>query len=118
MTQLAAFTCQVELRCMAHPVSMCTWVGSCIASCISQAACPGPATRAGGEGEAPRRGRRIALSLHVARAAAGLGPEALAPGRALPACVRSVEDHGFTLTLGIPVRRCLRAGCPIPYLNA
>jgi len=54
----------------------------------------------------------------VARAAAGLGPEALAPGRALPACVRSVEDHGFTLTLGIPVRRCLRAGCPIPYLNA
>jgi hypothetical protein len=51
----------------------------------------------------------------VARAAAGLGAEALAPGRALPACVRSVEDHGFTLTLGISVRRRLRAGHPMPY---
>ena len=58
----------------------------------------------GGEEEAARRGRRIALSLHVAKAAAGVGAEALAPGRALPACVRSIEDHGFTLSLGIPVR--------------
>lgn len=40
---------------------------------------------------------------------AGVGAEALAPGRALPACVRSIEDHGFTLSLGIAVRgRCLR----------
>ena len=63
----------------------------------------------GGEEEAARKGRRIALSLHVAKAAAGVGAEALAPGRALPACVRSIEDHGFTLSLGIPVRA--RAAC-------
>ncbi|KAK9832620.1 hypothetical protein WJX81_004603 [Elliptochloris bilobata] len=59
----------------------------------------------GGDEEAPRRGRRIVLSLHVAKAAAGMGAEALAPGRVLPACVRSIEDHGFTLSLGVPGAR-------------
>jgi rRNA biogenesis protein RRP5 len=57
---------------------------------------PGPAPPGGG----PRR-KRVDLSLHVARANAGLGAGALRAGAALPGCVRSVEDHGYLLTLGI-----------------
>ena len=45
----------------------------------------------------------MGLSLHVARANFGLGAEALAPGLQLAASVRSVEDHGFILSLGIKV---------------
>ena len=45
----------------------------------------------------------MGLSLHVARANSGLGAEALAPGLQLAASVRSVEDHGFILSLGIKV---------------
>lgn len=43
------------------------------------------------------------LSLHVAKVNAGLGPEALAQGLQLAACVRSVEDHGFLLDIGVQV---------------
>jgi hypothetical protein len=32
------------------------------------------------------------------------GAEGLTEGRALPASVRSVEDHGYVLNLGIKVR--------------
>lgn len=46
----------------------------------------------------------MALSLHVARANSGLGAEGLSAGLALAACVRSVEDHGFLLSLGVKVR--------------
>ena len=54
--------------------------------------------RAGG-----KRGgkKRIGLSLHVARVNAGMSAEALAPGLQLAAAVRSVEDHGYILSLGI-----------------
>ena len=43
----------------------------------------------------------IELSLEVARVCAGVAAdEGLREGMALPACVRSVEDHGYTLLLG------------------
>ena len=47
--------------------------------------------------------KRIVLSLHVAKVNAGIGPAALIAGMQLPACVRSVEDHGFLLTTGVKV---------------
>lgn len=43
------------------------------------------------------------LSLHVAAVNAGISASALTKGLQVPACVRSVEDHGFLLTLGIQV---------------
>ncbi len=43
------------------------------------------------------------LSLHVAKANADMGPEALVAGLQLAACVRSVEDHGFLLDIGVEV---------------
>ncbi|BDA47226.1 probable protein RRP5 homolog [Coccomyxa sp. Obi] len=45
--------------------------------------------------------KRIVLSLHVAKVNAGIGAAALVPGMHLPACVRSMEDHGFLLTTGV-----------------
>lgn len=51
------------------------------------------------------------LSLHVAKVNAGIGPAALVPGMHLPACVRSVEDHGFLLTTGIQVESRLPRLC-------
>jgi hypothetical protein len=56
-----------------------------------------------GKGRGGRK--RVGLSLHVARANSGLGAEGLAAGLALAACVRSVEDHGFLLSLGVKVLR-------------
>ena len=56
----------------------------------------------GGEGKAKKK--RISLSLHVGRINSGLSASALSPGLALPAAVKSVEDHGYTLTFGIKAR--------------
>ncbi len=53
---------------------------------------------------APHKGKRaIELSLHVAKVNEGLGAESLTAGLQLAACVRSIEDHGFLLSLGIEV---------------
>ena len=51
------------------------------------------------------------LSLHVAKVNAGIGAAALVPGMHLPACVRSMEDHGFLLTTGIQVRSFTGQSC-------
>ena len=61
---------------------------------------------------APHKGKRaIELSLHMAKVNEGLGAESLTAGLQLAACVRSIEDHGFLLSLGIqvdwqPLRLC------------
>lgn len=47
--------------------------------------------------------KRVALSLHVARLAGGGGLEALQPGAVVPAAVKAVEDHGYSLSFGIKV---------------
>jgi rRNA biogenesis protein RRP5 len=47
--------------------------------------------------------KRITLSLHVSRTNSGMGMLGLAEGAVLPAVVKSVEDHGYVLTLGIKV---------------
>lgn len=47
--------------------------------------------------------KRVALSLHVARLAGGGGLEALQPGALVPAAVKAVEDHGYSLSFGIKV---------------
>ncbi len=65
------------------------------------AAAPAPGAKA------PRR--RVDLSLRVARANAGLRPDALRAGFALPASVASAEDHGYLLDFGI-------AGAPRAFL--
>lgn len=46
---------------------------------------------------------RIYLSLLLKEVQGGLGAEALVEGTALGAVVRSVEDHGYTLSFGIKV---------------
>ncbi|KAL4852689.1 rRNA biogenesis protein RRP5 [Chlorella vulgaris] len=53
------------------------------------------------DGSKKKATKRVMLSLRVSKMNGGLGPESLQGGMALPACVRSVEDHGFTLALGI-----------------
>ena len=50
--------------------------------------------------------KRVLLSLRVARQNAGYSADSLVEGLSLPACVRSAEDHGYTLTLGIKVASC------------
>jgi len=50
--------------------------------------------------------KKIWLSLRVGKVNASLGKEALVEGMALPACVKNVEDHGYSLTFGIKVRFC------------
>ena len=69
--------------------------------------------------DAGNKAKRALLSLHVARMNAELTPDTLEPGQCLPACVRAVEDHGYTLTLGIPVSPCipLRLGASINRLT-
>lgn len=71
-----------------------------------------PGGKQGGKGGgAPRK--RVDCSLRVSKMSAGLGPECLKEGMQLPACVRSVEDHGYLLALGIQVgarRRARGAG--------
>jgi hypothetical protein len=47
--------------------------------------------------------KRVALSLHIARLASSAGLEALQPGALVPAAVKAVEDHGYSLTFGIKV---------------
>lgn len=70
----------------------------------------------GGEGKTKKK--RISLSLHVGRINSGLSAAALTPGLALPAAVKSVEDHGYTLFFGIKVCmwpvKVLRV-CPLCY---
>lgn len=63
--------------------------------------------------------KRITLSLHVARMNGGISSAALQPGLVLPACVRSVEDHGYTLALGIKVHSIApsRAASLLAFLN-
>ena len=47
--------------------------------------------------------KKVTLSLRVAKLNGGVPADALTEGLALPACVKSVEDHGYTLDLGIKV---------------
>lgn len=47
----------------------------------------------------------MTLSLRVAKLNSGISADALQEGLPLPASVRSVEDHGYTLDLGIKVCR-------------
>ncbi|KAL4451480.1 hypothetical protein ABPG75_007142 [Micractinium tetrahymenae] len=54
-----------------------------------------------GEEEERKRRKRVDVSLRLSKLCAGLGPEAVREGLALPACVRSVEDHGYLLSFGI-----------------
>ena len=56
-------------------------------------------TLQGGEGSK----KRVHLSLHVGRINAGISAASAVPGTALPAAVKGVEDHGYTLSLGIKV---------------
>lgn len=45
--------------------------------------------------------KSVHLSLAVRKVNAGLSAETLQEGLALPACVTSIEDHGYSLTFGI-----------------
>lgn len=47
------------------------------------------------------KGKRIDVSLHVANVNAGITMDALKIDFALPACVTSVEDHGYILSFGV-----------------
>ncbi len=57
--------------------------------------------------------KKVTLSLRVSKLNAGVLADALTEGLALPACVRSVEDHGYTLDLGIKARTSLCNFCVI-----
>ena len=59
----------------------------------------------------------IELSLEVARVCAAVAAEGLREGMALPACVRSVEDHGYTLLLGPQGAEGECASLPRPMLH-
>lgn len=50
------------------------------------------------------KGKRVDLSLHVHHMNGGLTLLDLLPGLLLPAAVQQVEDHGYTLHLGIKAR--------------
>ena len=54
-----------------------------------------------GDGEGPKARKRIDLSTRLKYTNAGLTPASLKPGMVVSACVKSAEDHGYTLTLAI-----------------
>ncbi len=60
-------------------------------------------TTHGNNNKAKRAPRRISCSLRLASVCAGRGGEVVRDGALLPAVVRGVEDHGFTLQFGIKV---------------
>ena len=65
------------------------------------------------DASAPKKS--IQLSLRLKRLCKGLSAAALQQGAVVPASVRSAEDHGYTLDLGIKVgRREGVAGFPLP----
>jgi rRNA biogenesis protein RRP5 len=49
-----------------------------------------------------RESRKVHLSLRLADVCAGLDRGAAFDGAVLPACIRTVEDHGYALVLGAP----------------
>lgn len=61
----------------------------------------GADSSAGAGAGAPKKA--IQLSLRLKKVCAGLGSGALQDGVVVPACVKSAEDHGYTLDLGIKV---------------
>ena len=63
----------------------------------------GPVHEAGCAGRKEQR-RRVVLSLRLSRLVEGLTSSALVQDAALPACVTSLEDHGYLLSFGIQVR--------------
>ena len=75
----------------------------CVVTGLRTGAAAEPEPRAPA-GQKRKRGapqKLIELSLEVARVCSGVAAdEGLREGMALPACVRSVEDHGYTLLLG------------------
>ena len=52
--------------------------------------------------------KRLELSLEVGRQNVGLSAAVITQGITLPACVKAVEDHGYTVTFGIQVETVLR----------
>lgn len=70
-----------------------------------------PGDAAGTKGTAKRR---VILSLKVAKQNASISKDSLAEGMHLPACIRSAEDHGYTLTLGIKVTPPHQQRCFLP----
>jgi rRNA biogenesis protein RRP5 len=66
----------------------------------------------GGDDDAGGRRGRVQLSLRLKKLCEGLGADALASGRCVPAVVRTAEDHVYTLGFGIKVqtRRRLEGG--------
>ncbi|KAL4538228.1 hypothetical protein Ndes2526B_g03454 [Nannochloris sp. 'desiccata'] len=59
-----------------------------------------PGSSSGKKGTSNNR-KRVDLSLHVSKVNSGLGADSVREGAALPACVKSVEDHGYLVTFGI-----------------
>jgi hypothetical protein len=63
---------------------------------------------AGGSRKARAPSKRILLSLRLkpllGSSSSSSSGGALLPGQVVPAVVRSVEDHGYSLTFGIKVR--------------
>lgn len=72
---------------------------------LEQGTSKADASTDGKEGHSRRKG--ITLSLLVSRLNAGVAHDALVSGVPIAASVRSVEDHGYTLTFGIKVSPAL-----------
>jgi rRNA biogenesis protein RRP5 len=53
------------------------------------------------DGDGKRARKRIDLSLRLRHASKGLSAATVKAGLVLPVCVRSEEDHGYMLTLGV-----------------
>lgn len=49
-----------------------------------------------------KAGRKVHLSLRLSDVCAGMDKAAAFVGAALPACIRTVEEHGCSLMLGVP----------------
>lgn len=59
--------------------------------------------QAGKGGKPRKKGKHVELTLRLRSVCGGVGPDAIKPGQVLPACIRSVEDHGYIITFGIKV---------------
>jgi rRNA biogenesis protein RRP5 len=63
-----------------------------------------PAGAANGAGRDGKKGRKVVeCSLRLKKVVGGGGAGLLVEGQVVGACVRSVEDHGYTLSFGIKV---------------
>lgn len=69
-------------------------------------------------GQLRSKGKQVALSLRLSRVQSNQGVSSLQAGVAVPACVGSIEDHGYLMDFGIKARPLMDAASEASFSHA